>query len=158
MKNFLDASDKIANFIWTSIRRVHLTKKDKFILITMVIIAVVSLISGLFNRRPPITSRAPTTVNLNDHTYRVLTAVTSAERQQGLMDIRKPVNFDGMQFIFPDRQTQIFWNQNTHFDLTIYWLQGDKVVGQIDLPSLDRAGLVTVYSPVPVDRVVEVIK
>jgi uncharacterized membrane protein (UPF0127 family) len=97
-------------------------------------------------------------VTLNGHIYSVLTAVTDSQRQQGLMNYHKPVKFDGMQFLFPSSQIATFWNRNTHLDLTVYWLQGDKVIGQADLPAVDHSGLQTIRSPQPVDRVVEIIK
>lgn len=99
-----------------------------------------------------------TTINLNGHNYKVLTATTVEQQQRGLMNIHKPVSYDGMLFIFPEVSIQNFWNKNTHVDLTIYWLKNNQIVGTTDLPSVDRSGPVTVISPQPVDKVVEIIK
>ena len=41
---------------------------------------------------------------------------------------KKPVDFDGMIFIFPDKQIRSFWNENTYLDIDVYWLDGEKVL------------------------------
>jgi hypothetical protein len=91
--------------------------------------------------------------------YLLREAKTPREWQKGLMFVRKPVNYDGMIFIFPDKEIRSFWNQNTFIDLDIYWLDDNKIVGKDFLPSIIRSkNLVTKTSPEPVNIVVEIIK
>ena len=74
------------------------------------------------------------------------------------MDIRKLNNADGMIFLFPDKKPRVFWNKNTYVDLDIYWIFNDKVVGRDFLPSINKSnGVVYVSSPVPANKVVEII-
>ena len=65
---------------------------------------------------------------------------------------------DGMIFTFPIAMPQTFWNKNTLVDLDIYWMKGDKKVGQSKLLAITKSGLTTVSSPEAVDRVVEIIR
>jgi uncharacterized membrane protein (UPF0127 family) len=74
------------------------------------------------------------------------------------MNIRKPVPYDGMEFIFSNPSVQRFWNQNTHLDLQVYWIKNDNVIGETDLPSIDNAGQDIITSPQEVNKVVEIIK
>jgi len=74
------------------------------------------------------------------------------------MFYKKPVDFDGMIFIFPDKDYRTFWNKNTYLDLDVYWLNDDKVVGKSFLPSILKSKkVVTVGSGEEVNRVVEII-
>ncbi len=99
------------------------------------------------------------TYSLQGKTYHLLTAENSSQWERGLMYYRKPVNFDGMLFNFPKKQDLTFWNKNTYMDLTLYWLSDNVVVGASDLPSIEKSGrIVTVSSPKPSNRVVELIK
>ena len=95
---------------------------------------------------------------IDGKTYRLLVARTPKEWGKGLMYYKKPVRFDGMIFIFNKPKVRFFWNKNTYLDLDLYWLRGDKVVGRSYLPSITKSGEVTIESPSPVDKVVEIIK
>jgi len=89
---------------------------------------------------------------------KLVVADNSARFQQGLMYVRKPVDFDGMIFYFKTPQPQVFWNRNTYEDLDVYWIQNDNVVGKSMLPSVEKSGLKTVTSPGFIDTVIEVIR
>ena len=97
--------------------------------------------------------------SINNKNYCLLTASNQEQWQKGLMFYKKPVDFDGMIFIFPDRQIRSFWNKNTYVDLDLYWMNGEKVVGKSSLLSIENSKkVVIVGSKVKVDRVVELIK
>lgn len=96
---------------------------------------------------------------LNNKNYCLLIADSQDEWSKGLMNYRKPVNFDGMLFIFPDKDYRSFWNKNTYLDLDIYWLNNDKVEGKIILLSIDKSKqIIFVNSPKPVNKVIEIFK
>lgn len=96
---------------------------------------------------------------LDKKRYRLLVADTPEKSIQGLMFVRSPQNFDGMIFLFPDKQSRSFWNKNTFVDLNLYWLDDDKVVGKSYLPSIEKSKeVIMVNSPKPVDKVIELIK
>jgi len=96
---------------------------------------------------------------INSKNYCLLTANNQSEWEKGLMFYKKPVNFDGMIFIFPDRQIKSFWNKNTYLDLDLYWMDGETVVGKSYLPSISKSKkIVTVNSNEKVNRVVEIIE
>ncbi|MDO9028349.1 MAG: DUF192 domain-containing protein [Candidatus Roizmanbacteria bacterium] len=96
---------------------------------------------------------------LDNKTYKLLTAKNSTEWQKGLMFYKKPVDFDGMIFIFPDKQYRTFWNKNTYLDLDIYWMEDDKIIGKSFLPSILKSKeTVTIKSSEKVNKVVELIK
>src|SRR3989338_6309813 len=56
-------------------------------------------------------------INIENKNYKVVIANKPDQWQQGLMNIRKPVDFDGMLFVFPYKSKQSFWNKNTLVDL-----------------------------------------
>jgi uncharacterized membrane protein (UPF0127 family) len=86
-------------------------------------------------------------------------ADNSQEWSKGLMNYRKPVNFDGMIFIFPKKEIQSFWNMNTYLNLDLYWLDDDKVIGKSFLPSIENTkNIIYVNSPKPANKVIEIIK
>lgn len=148
---------KIQSFARRVRKSIHPTRKDKVFLTIFAITAVLTFIMSIINSLRPASPRI-STININGHSYKVLTASTLVEQQRGLMNIRKPVSYDGMQFVFSQTATQKFWNKNTHLDLIIFWLKKGQLVGTTDLPSIDHSGLITVTSPQPVDKAVEIIK
>ena len=99
------------------------------------------------------------TIRIDGKTYKMRIAQNQAEWARGLMLVRKPVDYDGMVFYFPSRAPRPFWNVNTVVNLDIMWMDGDKVVGKSFLPSVEKSKqVVTVSSPAPVNKVVEIIK
>ncbi|GIW67678.1 MAG: hypothetical protein KatS3mg096_546 [Candidatus Parcubacteria bacterium] len=109
--------------------------------------------------------------NLEGKDYKLLVADESLEWERGLMFARKMQTnsdyiqtnrenkFDGMIFIFPDKQIRSFWNKNTFVDLDVYWLEDDKIVGKDFLPSIEKTKeIYTLISPAPVNKVIEIIK
>jgi uncharacterized membrane protein (UPF0127 family) len=96
---------------------------------------------------------------LDKKIYLFREAKTPEEWQKGLMFVKKPVDYDGMIFIFPDKQIRSFWNKNTFVDLEVYWLDDDKIIGKEELPSIVKTKTVKIItSPLPVNKVVEIIK
>jgi len=96
--------------------------------------------------------------SINSKNYCLLTASNQEQWEKGLMFYKKPVDFDGMIFIFPDKQIRSFWNENTYLDLELYWMDGEKIIGKSLLPSILKSKQpVTATSPDKVNRVVEII-
>ena len=154
--------ERALKYLIDSIKKIKISKKEKVFLVILGILFVYAVLSQLISSiffRPTAHLTGPTTkITINNHTYNVLTATSPTEQARGLMYVTKPVPFDGMQFIYQKAQVQYFWNKNTHLDLTIYWMDDDKVLGTADLPSIDHAGLLTITSPKPANKVVEIIK
>ena len=74
------------------------------------------------------------------------------------MFYKKPVDFDGMIFIFPEKKVRNFWNKNTYMDLDILWMDEETLVGKSYLPSILKSKqTVTIKSSREVNRVVEII-
>lgn len=95
---------------------------------------------------------------LNNKSYCLLIGSSETEWERGLMFYKKPVDFDGMIFIFPDKEIRSFWNKNTYLDLNLYWLDEDKLVGKSFLPSILKSKeIITVNSGKKVNKVVEII-
>ena len=97
-------------------------------------------------------------LNIDGKNYTLLTARTSIEKMRGLSGITELKNADGMVFYFEPAQKITFWNKNTHLDLELVWMAGDKILGKDFLPEEDKAGLVVKESPAEVDKVVELVK
>jgi len=96
---------------------------------------------------------------LENKIYLLREAKTPEEWQKGLMFVKKPVDYDGMIFIFPDKQIRSFWNQNTFVDLEVYWLDDDKIIGKDKLESIEKTKVIkTIQSLGPVNKVIELIQ
>ena len=99
------------------------------------------------------------TYSINNKNYCLLTASNPEQWERGLMFYKKPVDFDGMIFIFPNKQVRSFWNKSTYIDLDVYWMNEETLVGKSFLLSILKSKtIVTVNSKEKVDRVVELIK
>ena len=100
--------------------------------------------------------------SLEGKTYKLLPAKTPLEHQKGLMFYRDKKDLkgaDGMIFIFPDKNYRTFWNKNTFLDLDVYWIDGDRIVGKDFLPSIEKTKeILTINSPKPVNKVVEIVR
>ena len=97
-------------------------------------------------------------LNIDGKNYTLLTARTSIEKMRGLSGIIELKNADGMVFYFDAPQKITFWNKNTHLDLELVWMNGDKIIGRDFLSAEDKVGLATKESPAEVDKVVELVK
>jgi uncharacterized membrane protein (UPF0127 family) len=97
--------------------------------------------------------------NLNGKDLHLLVADTQPKQEKGLMYVKKLDGYDGMIFIFTNKEYQTFWNQNTIADLDIYWINGDKVLQKDLLPSITKTkDPYTIQSPGVVDKVIEIIR
>lgn len=113
----------------------------------------------IFKTKPPCQNPQAVLYRLESKKYCLLVADNSQEWTKGLMNYRKPVNFDGMIFIFPKKEIQNFWNMNTYLNLDLYWLDDDKVIGKSFLPSIENTkNIIYVNSPKPANKVIEIIK
>ncbi|MCX7997288.1 MAG: DUF192 domain-containing protein [Patescibacteria group bacterium] len=96
------------------------------------------------------------TKNVKGTSYRLIIADTPRKQSRGLMDVTDLGEYDGMIFLFPNRETRTFWNMNTLMQLDLLWMDGEEIIGRSVLPSItDSKEVVTVSSPGPVDAVIE---
>lgn len=102
------------------------------------------------------------TYNIGGKNYRLLEAKIPSQWVKGLMFYKNRNELkgaDGMMFIFPTKQIQSFWNENTYLNLNLYWMDGEEVIGKSYLPSILRTKEpLTVSSPGMVDRVAEIVE
>jgi uncharacterized membrane protein (UPF0127 family) len=94
-------------------------------------------------------------LNINGRDYVLYTARTALEKARGLSGITELKGADGMIFFFSPGSKPTFWNKETHLDLELIWMDGDKIVGRDFLPSEDKEGLITKPAPAGIDKVVE---
>jgi uncharacterized membrane protein (UPF0127 family) len=132
----------------------------KKFLYLFLLLAVPLLLGSLYSIGKNTVKRSDTTeYTIEGKKYQLLTARTPSEWEKGLMYVKKKEGFDGMMFVFPSSSLRTFWNMNTLVDLTIVWMQDDQIVGKTSLPSIEKSkSVVSVYSPVPVNKVVELIQ
>ncbi|MFQ5806024.1 MAG: DUF192 domain-containing protein [Phycisphaerae bacterium] len=71
--------------------------------------------SSATRRQFPLESLPTSTVNINEHTFRVWLVTTPEQREEGLMFVPENEIADdqGMLFVFPDERYQGFWMKNT---------------------------------------------
>lgn len=131
--------------------------KNKLIIVSIFIIFAIVFAIYFWSRQASFVK----TINyqLNNKTYKLLTAEKTAEWSRGLMFYKKLDGADGMIFVFPDKQIRNFWNKNTYMDLDIYWLDDNKIVGKDFLPSIEKSKeIIVVNSDKEVNRVIEIIR
>ena len=127
--------------------------KNKIYLIVVFLFLILAVIFYPKNK--------PEIVNfkIENKTYKVLIADSKDEWSKGLMNVKELKEADGMMFIFPEKQFRVFWNKNTLLDLDVYWIADEKIISKSYLPSINQtAGIVRINSPVPVNKVVEIIR
>lgn len=89
--------------------------------------------------------------------YSLLVADSEEKRVKGLMNIRELKEYDGMIFVFENKDFHSFWNKNTYLDLKIFWLDNDRLIGEDFLPSIERSKeIVILTSPKKVNKVIEI--
>jgi len=127
--------------------------------IFLIILFVIMASSFLFKRRSVCKNKQATSYKLENKNYCLLIADNSFKWGRGLMNYRKPVDFDGMIFIFPNKEIRSFWNMDTFMDLKLYWLSDEQIVGKSDLPSIEKTkDPLFVNSKKAVNKVIELIK
>jgi uncharacterized membrane protein (UPF0127 family) len=119
----------------------------------MVVVAIFLYVVSLF-------SSSETRVIIGGKELSVLVADNPAKQVQGLSDRASVAPYDGMLFIFPDRNYRAFVMRRMHFALDIIWIDRETVVDiSPELPPEDGISeeRLTRYGPkMPVDKVLEV--
>ncbi len=141
--------------------KLSIGKKLNYLIIFIIVFSLLSGSIFLFfgNNELPYANKEAIPFVIGNKEYYLLVADEPREWEQGLMNYRLPVDFDGMLFVFPDKTVRTFWNKNTYLDLDIYWVDNEKIVGKSFLPSIEKSQeTVSVSSPVPVDMVIELIR
>ena len=92
---------------------------------------------------------------INNKELKVKIADSDEERQKGLANIEKLESYDGMLFIFEEKERVSFWNKNTLLDLDLVWISGGRVVGVDFLPN-NSLGQKVISSLEDVDMVLEI--
>lgn len=136
--------------------------KKKILIILIVIMALIGvyMIIRHFEQKN-VNWKGYTSINytIDEKKYHLLVADDEKKRERGLMNVTKLDGYDGMIFIFPVTEYVTFWNKDTIADLNLYWINGDKVIGKDDLPSINKTKReMIIQSPGSVNKVVEIIK
>lgn len=96
---------------------------------------------------------------INDKIYKLKIASSEAEHIKGLSGIKhKPMNYDGMLFVFKNKQIMAIHNQGVHVDLDVLWIDDFKIIGQEILPSFSKEGFQVITPKQPVNYVIELFK
>ena len=131
---------------------------EKFFLLIFLLVLFTSFLS-IFLIKNSCQNKKAKVYKIGEKKYCLLEAKNEVEWMRGLMNVKKPVDFDGMIFLFPEKNYRTFWNKNTYLDLDIYWLDNEEVVDKDNLPSIEKTKeIFTISSPKPVDRVVEIVR
>jgi len=96
-----------------------------------------------------------TNIIINQQSYTMWVADSDEERSQGLQNVKKLKDDQGMIFKFDESNNISFWNKNTLIDLAILWVDGSTVVGIDHLPQQSSNEIVSVSSPQKVSQVIE---
>ena len=75
---------------------------------------------------------AAATLKVGMHSIRAQLALTSQQRQVGLMFRRDMPSHEGMLFVFDEASPQCFWMRNTLIPLSIAFLSDDGTVVNLD--------------------------
>lgn len=97
-------------------------------------------------------------LNIDGKDYVLYAAWTALEKTRGLSGIDELKGANGMVFFFDSGSRPTFWNKDTHLNLELIWMNGDKIAGRDFLPAEDKAGLITKSAPAKIDKVIEIIR
>lgn len=127
--------------------------------IILVVLLSLIILFFYFQKKTQCQNKQAILYKLENKNYCLLVADNNQEWAKGLMNYKKPVDFDGMIFIFPKKSIQNFWNMNTYFDLDFYWLDDQKIIGRSFLPSIEKTkNVIYISSPKATNKVIEIIK
>ena len=134
------------------------TSHNQLLIYGVIIFCILCILFIIIKSRVPFFGYKTTSYSIHGKKYHLLVADTPQKQEQGLMNVRRLENFDGMLFQFPRSGIQYFWNKNTFLDLQIYWINGESIMGITKLPSIEKSEeLVIISSPQPVDKVIELV-
>lgn len=134
--------------------------RKNYLVIALFVLFIAVIGVGVLNGRKTNTDSAETvSMTIEGKKVKLLVADTETEWAYGLMNRRTLPEADGMVFMFPKKEMRTFWNMNTFMDLKVVWMDGNQVIGTSELPSIDKSKeFVTVHSPAPADKVVELVR
>jgi len=124
---------------------------------TFVILLTFFIVFILYSRTGSLPSELQNKKNvwINGQKFNLAIADDFMERSQGLMFVKSLTDNEGMLFLFPNKEKPAFWNKNTLVDLALLWIDDDTIIAIDKLFSEPHQGLMTVRSPLEVNRVVE---
>lgn len=103
-------------------------KKDRLIVISLVLVLVLLAIPLLLNNK---TENKISQICIEENCFSVELAETLKERQTGLMNREFLAENEGMLFIFPEEGDYGFWMKNTLIPLDIIWINRDLEIVNI---------------------------
>lgn len=93
--------------------------------------------------------------SMGDKMYKLKIADNQTSWTKGLSGIKeKPKNYDGMIFIFPNKQIRPFWNQGTYLNLRLLWLEDFRLIQEDNLKPI-KEGLQIITPNQPINYVIE---
>ena len=133
-----------------------MTRLRPFIALPLAAAALLSLLLAL--PAPSLAGRDRYEVVLDGHRLEVELAITREERMRGLSGRTHLGPDKGMLFLYQKKMPLRFWMAGMRIPLDLLWLSGSRVVGieqDIEPPAPGQTPRM-VFSPGPVDRVLEV--
>src|ERR1700692_755578 len=106
------------------------------------------------------TSTPPAKVTIDNHTYSVEVATTTAEQQQGLSGKNSLPQDQGMLFVFKTPGLYAFWMKGMKFPLDIIFIKDNKIVSiskNVPVPKDAKETNLPIYtSAAPANRALEI--
>ncbi len=134
---------------------------NKIIIIFGIILVIfAAIVSYQFSSKkniPATTDLGKATVSINDHTFQVEIATTSASQQLGLSG-RKSLGQDrGLLFLFDKPDYYSFWMKDMLFPIDIIYIDNEKVVSIIHEAQPPKTANPEIFQPdAPSDSVLEI--
>jgi len=122
-------------------------------------IIILLLFSGFVLYQLNKTSVPPSKVIIDNHTFSVETATTSAQQQLGLSGRKSLPQDQGMLFIFPTAQRYPFWMKAMEFPLDMLYMNNNKIVTifqNVPVPQQDKTNLPVYVPNAPANQVLEI--
>ncbi len=139
------------------------------ITLTAIIIVALGIVSKKYQQQSSLqeqtkteaTNSKTTKITIKDKEIEVEVAKTEEERIKGLSQRESIGNYQGMLFIFPEKDVEpTFWMKNMKFPLDIIWINDGKIIKideNVDYPKDNTQQNLPLYKPpTPVDFVLEV--
>jgi uncharacterized membrane protein (UPF0127 family) len=92
----------------------------------IILIGIIAILLFLFSQKTK-GSKELIEIKVKDIPVKVMIAGTPTTRQRGLGGVKNLGKDEGMLFVFPQKEVQVFWMKDMYISLDMIWITDNKI-------------------------------